>query len=267
MGIIISINNHKGGVAKTVTSCNLAHALSRSGKKVLLVDMDPQCNTTSLILSHANGQDKKNSVFEILDVDGDFDVTSCISSTGYKNLLILPNVHDTAMLEPSLLSDVPKNFSVLRDKIRAYAKNTYDFVIIDNPPSLGVMSINSLMAADFVIVPNEAGSRHSVEGLTKAVETIEEIQRSGNPDIKFLRLLITKADKRLSVHQASIETIREIFPEDKVFKTIIRKNTDIQKAEMNGETIFKYKSSVPGAVDYNSVANELISIIGEQGVS
>lgn len=262
MGIIISINNHKGGVAKTVTSCNLSHALARSGKKVLLIDMDPQCNATSLIIGKSNGLTRENSVYEVLDTEENFSVADCITTTQYERLSIIPNIHDTATHEPRLLLKIPESFSILKQKLKAGEITAkYDFVIIDNPPSLGILTINSLTAANFSIVPVMAGSRHSIEGLVQVIKLIEEIKERSNPDLMFLRVLVTMLDRRNGEHNSTLSHIREIFPRDRVFDTFIRFSSSFQKAERLSMTIFKHKSSVPGAIDYKNLADELIKIV------
>jgi len=253
--MIISIINHKGGVGKTATTVNLGHALARLGKMVLIIDIDPQCNATSIIL----GSDEyRKSLYDLLTTDQN--PKDFIHPTKYPNLFIIPNLPETATLEFDMVKTAPESLFELKKKLELI-KNNYDFILIDNPPSLGVFCISSLNTSDYVIVPNEAGSRTSIEGLKRAVEFIEKIRNNSNPNLNFLKLLTTKVDKRLAVHKVLLKLIKTEFPQNKIFKTIIPVNTDIQKAELKKETIFKYKSNVSGAVAYKKLALELIESI------
>ena len=253
--MIISIINHKGGVGKTATAVNLGHALARLNKIVLIIDIDPQCNATSIILGT---NEYRKSFYDLLTTDQN--PKDFIHPTEYSNLFIIPNLPETATLEFDIVRTVPESLFELKKKL-SIIKNDYDFILIDNPPSLGVFCILSLNTSDYVIVPNEAGSRTSIEGLKKAVEFIEKIRNSSNPNLNFLKLLTTKVDKRLAVHKVLLKLIESEFPQNKIFKTIIPVNTDIQKAELKKETIFKYKSNVAGAVAYKKLALELIASI------
>jgi cellulose biosynthesis protein BcsQ len=261
-GLIISIINHKGGIAKTTTTVNLGHALSRLGKKILIVDMDLQCNTTSTMFH--DREIGKYSLIDILNPDNtEINVKECIHGTTYKQLYIIPNVRETAGIEQQLIKRYPEGLSILRDRMRSYVKANFDFVLIDNPPNLGTFVISSLIASDFVIVPNEAGSKYSLEGLKEAVNFIEDIRETYNPDLKFLRVLLTKLDKRMMAHNATVELIRNYFPEEKVFETTIPSNTDFQKSELKNETIFKFRSGAIGAVAYMKLAEEILTICGK----
>ena len=251
--MIISIINHKGGVGKTATTVNLGHALARFNKKTLIVDVDPQCNTTSILLGE---NEYRKSLYDLLTTDEN--PKNFIHPTSYPNLFVIPNMPESATLEYDIVKSAPESLFELKKKMALI--DGYDYILIDNPPSLGVFCISSLNASNCVIVPNEAGSRTSIEGLKKAVEFIEKIKLNGNPELLFLRLLHTKVDKRLSVHKALLQLIKDEFPKDRIFKTIIPANTDVQKAELKKETIFKYKSNVSSAIAYKELASELISI-------
>lgn len=260
MGFIISITNHKGGVAKTTTAINLSHALARAKKKVLVVDMDLQCNTTSNLF----GEDRpRYSLYNILDPNReDTDAAKCIYGTPHENLYIIPNIRETAAIESHLIKlPYEQSSSVLRKNIRDYVKENFDFILIDCPPNLGTFVINALIASDFVIVPNETGSKYSMEGLAEAVNFIEDIRENGNSDLRFLKVLLTKADQRMMIHKATIAQIKNFYPPDKIFKTVIPTNTDLQKAELTGKTIFTFRSNASGAKAYKKLAQELLTII------
>jgi cellulose biosynthesis protein BcsQ len=261
-GVIISIVNHKGGVSKTTSACNLGHALAREGKKVVVVDMDPQCNSTSILLAGKRDRERRYSLYEILDPDEkENSPEQCVYGTDYNNLYICPNIPETATIEPILISQMPGALYLFRKRFRDFAKQKYDFTIIDNPPNLGIFVISSLQASDFVIVPNQAGSKFSIEGLGKAVKFIEDIRKNGNPDLRFLKLLVTQVDRRMSIHKATITQVRDHFPPEKVFNTVIPSCTDFQKAEMESKTIFAQRSGVSGAVAYKNLAKELIATL------
>lgn len=255
-GIIISILNNKGGVGKTTATCNLAHALTKLGKKVLVIDMDSQCNSTSLLLS--GNKDQPNSLFELLSPDSpDFPAEKCIYPTSYVDLYCIPNIQDTAGLEPDFITEAPESFFVLRKKVREYAQSRFDYTIIDNPPNMGTFVIISLYCSDFVIVPIEAGSAFSIEGLTKAIKLINNIRNNGNEDLRFLRLLINKLDRRTSESKAALTYISDVFSDDQVFETIIPSCASFQKAERANETILRHAPSTSGNRAYRSLAEEL----------
>lgn len=256
-GYIISITNHKGGVGKTTTACNLAHALTRLGKKVLVVDMDLQCNSTSTLF----GEDRpRYSLYNLLSPVNKINIEQCITGTALENLYVIPNIRETAAIERDLIKEPNlKGLSLFRDRFREYAINNFDFTLIDCPPNLGTFVLSALMASTFVIVPSEAGSKYSLEGLNEAVSFIEDLRGSVNADLKFLRVLLTKVDLRMLVHKAAITQIRNFYPSEKVFKTLIPTNTALQQAEMAAKTIFTYRSNASGAIAYAKLSKELLT--------
>lgn len=259
LGTVISVINNKGGTGKTTTTCNLGHALAREGKKILVVDNDSQCNATDLLL---NGASIRSTLYELIDPQNPSPVIQeSIYNTDYQDLYCLPNSPETAALEPGLISMFPRSFALLRNRLREYTQDQFDFTLIDNPPNLGTFVICSLYASDFVIVPNDANSKHSLEGLIKAVSFIDDIRKTGNPDLKFLKLLVTKVDKRLAISRAVIAKIKDFFSEDKYFETTIPTNTPFHQAEFASQTIFNYNLNCAGARAYRGLARELLSVL------
>lgn len=260
--MIISVINNKGGTAKTTTSVNLGVALARLGGKTLVVDVDNQCNTTD-ILHDGTGDPIIKNLYDIMDPSSqELDINGCIYETVHDGLYLLPNIPDSAMLGPKIVMGGKKTLFLLRQRLREYALENYKFTILDCPPNLESFVISSLIASDFVIVPTMAGSRFSLNGLIKAKCFIDDIRLEHNPDLKFLKLLLTMVDSRTSICKKSISAIRKAFPIAEVFNQTIPINTDFQKAEACNQSIFKYRIGAPGATAYLHVAQEVIEIVG-----
>lgn len=265
MGVVIAIVNNKGGVGKTTAACNLAHAMGLLGRRVLVVDLDPQCNATALLLAHH--LDRQQSLYELLARESlDLPITRFIYPSSYDRVFCLPNVPETASLEPELILSAPASFLRLRRHLRDYALRHFDFVIIDNPPNLGTFVICALNTADFALVPVKAGSAFSVAGLLKAVRLINEVRTQDNKDLKFLRLLINHVDKRTLISRALTEQLFRTFREDQIFRTSIPGNTAFEQAEAAGATIFLYNSSAPGARAFRELAQELLDIFAGEPI-
>jgi len=255
-GKIISLVNNKGGVGKTTAAVNLAHALTRREQRVLVIDVDSQCNATSLLLPKDPGG---NTLYEVFS-EAALDVGQCIYPTEYERLFCLPNTNDTSALEPPLLKSLPDSFKILRNRIREYTQQHYDFTLIDCPPNMGFFVVSALHASDFVIVPIWAGSAFSIEGLLKAVELINDIRDNGNPDLRFLRLLINQVDRRTAMTKVTIDQLKKHFAHDQVFETMIPVNAAFQRAENERKTIIRYDPTTLGAKAYRALAKELLEI-------
>lgn len=255
--MIISVINNKGGVGKSTITQNLAHALANKGKRVLVIDQDPQSNTTSVLMPPSGA----NTLFNLYQ--GDTSISSCIYPTPYENIDIIPNCNKTDTLEIKLYSDVGKSYFLLRDQVRDIALSKYDICLIDCPPNLGLFVLMSLLCSDSAIVPIEAGSRYSIEGFVNAFEAIEAASTAVNHKLSFLRAVINKIDMRMSVHKSSVEYLRRSFG-DKIFDTTIPMNTDIQKAESDRLTVIRYNPHCNGARKFKTLADELLEIINDR---
>jgi chromosome partitioning protein len=260
-GKVIAIVNNKGGVGKTTVAVNLAHALTRRDQRVLVIDTDSQCNATSLLLPKNPGG---NTLYEVF-AEPNLDVRQCIYATEYEKLFCLPNTNDTSALEPPLLKSLPDSFKIIRNKIREYSQEHYDFTLLDCPPNMGFFVVSAMHAADFVIVPIWAGSAFSIEGLLRAVDLINDIRENGNPDLRFLRLLINQVDRRTAMTKVTIDQLKKHFSHDQVFETMIPVNAAFQRAENERKTIIRYDPTTLGAKAYRSLAKELVEIFSLNG--
>lgn len=253
--MIVSIINNKGGVGKSTITQNLAHALANKGKKVLVIDQDPQSNTSSVLTAPVSNP---NTLYDLYQ--GTQRIDRCIYMTPYENLHILPNCNKTDTLEVSLYSDVRQSYFLLKDSARDYILDHYDICLIDCPPNLGLFVMMALLCSDSAIVPIEAGSRYSIEGFISAYEAIQGAASSVQHSLRFLRAVVNKVDLRASVHRTSLEYLREEFT-DKIFNTTIPSNTDIQKAEAEQKTVIRFNPVCTGTKRFKLLADELLEIM------
>lgn len=258
--MITTIVNHKGGVGKTSLTVNLATALGNQGKRVLVVDNDPQSNATG-ILTASNSP--KYTLYEMLDTDSSSinQPENFIYHTKSRNVSIIPNTGATSGLEIPLANAYPESQYKLRNELRDYAESNFDITLIDCPPTLGLFVANAMIAADAVIVPVDAGSSYSIDNLSVVMEMIEAVQNSSNTDLKFFRMLINRVDKRTTVCQVLMSEIRERFGNTQVFNTEIPVNTAIQQAEYAKETVFVWDKHCAAAKAYRNLAKEVIAIL------
>lgn len=251
MGKIIAIANQKGGVGKTTTSVNLAASLGVLEKKVLLIDADPQANSTSglgldvesveigtyQILEHANTPEE------------------AIQATETPNLDIIPAHIDLVAIEIELVDKEEREY-MLRRAIENL-KSNYDYILIDCAPSLGLLTLNALTAADSIIIPIQC-EYFALEGLGKLLNTVKSVQKIHNPELDIEGMLLTMYDSRLRLSNQVVEEVQKHFG-DMVFQTIIQRNVRLSEAPSYGENIINYDASSRGAKNYLSLAKEIIN--------
>ena len=250
MGRIIAIANQKGGVGKTTTAINLAGSLGVLEKKVLLVDADPQANATSGV-GH-NPQEIKPGIYECLI--GHAIAKDCILETRSPNLDLLPANIDLVGAELELVNLEEREYKM--KKVLDPIQNNYDYIIIDCAPSLGLLTLNALSAADSVIVPIQC-EYFALEGLGKLLNTIKVVQQRLNINLEIEGLLLTMYDTRLRLSNQVVEEVKKHF-QDMVFKTIIQRNVRLGEAPSFGETIVIHDATSKGAINYLNLADELL---------
>lgn len=247
MNQIIAVTNQKGGVGKTTTSISLASALALSGKKVLLVDLDPQGSSSSgLSFSHTGGiyqaLMKKKMTEEV------------VRDTQIKNLSLIPADMHLAAAEIELVSQAEREF-FLKHLLKNIASE-YDFILIDTPPSLGLLTLNSLTAADSFIIPLQC-EYYALEGLNQLLETARKVKQNYNPILKLRGILLTLFDSRNSLSHRVEQEIRKHFKE-KVFKVVVPRNVRLSEAPSFGQSIFQYEPRCAGAKAYEQLAGEVV---------
>jgi len=247
---VVAIANQKGGVAKTTTAINLSACLSELGKRVLLVDLDPQGNATSGV-----GVAKHKLTRCIYDVlINDVPLDQVIQKTEQKNLKVVPARIQLAGAEIELVSQISRE-----GKLRLALENTkdnYDFIFIDCPPSLGLLTLNALTAATDVLIPIQC-EYYALEGLTLLMSTLERVRKHLNPKLNILGALLTMFDARTNLAIQVVDEVKKYFPQ-KVFKTIISRNVRLSEAPSHGKPINSYDTRSRGAEVYRELAKEVL---------
>ena len=249
--MIIVIANQKGGVGKTTTAINLSAACALQGKKVLLIDLDPQGNSS---LSFVESENINGGAFELF-TEMQTPWNEFIYETGIKKLQLVPARINLAKLEAKLVGDFDAIFR-LRDRIEQI-RSKYDLIFIDTPPTLGLITVNALVAATHVLIPIQS-SYFALEGTDDLLETIEKVRARPNPDLDLLGVLVTLFDKRTALSKDVEAHIRKVFGE-KAFKTIITRSVRLEESPAHKEAIFTYAPKSSGALEYKKLSREVLN--------
>ncbi len=248
MATVIAVTNQKGGVGKTTTAINLAAYIARTGKSVLLVDLDPQGNSTSGL---GIAKQKIKTIGDLLA--GDAQLTDVRLETSVKHLHLIPSTSELAGLEVALVGEKSRE-----SKLKAILKNVHDdIIVIDCPPSLSLLTINGLVASDYALIPVQA-EYYALEGLSQLLDTLRRVRQSLNPNLRLLGVLVTMFDSRTSLSSQVYDQLKTHF-KDKVFDTVIPRNVRLAEAPSHGKPISEFERFSRGARSYKALAKEVLN--------
>lgn len=249
-GIAIAIANQKGGVGKTTTAINLAAAMAYKGKRTLLVDLDPQANST---ISFLDLHEVNLSAYEFL-TENDVAWQDVIKPTKIEKLDLMPARINLAKLEGKLVGELDAPFR-LKDRLDVVRRN-YDVIILDSPPTLGLITVNSLVAATHLIIPIQS-SFFALEGTDDLLETVQRIKARPNPHLEVLGVLVTLHDRRTTLSRDIFEQIKQVFG-SKVFETSISRSVRLEESPAYRESIFTFAPGSSGAIEYSKLCDEVL---------
>ncbi len=256
MAIAISVTNQKGGVGKTTTAVNLSFFLAKDKYKVLLIDFDPQGNATSGLGIEKTSLD--HSMTEV--VLGQVPISEVIQETKYKNLFIAPTTPELANAEVEM-ANLKKRFTQLKDAVNS-VREQYDYIIIDSPPSLSLLTVNGMIASEYLLLPVQT-EFYALEGVAQLLDSMKLVKKAMNPNLKLLGVLATMYDKRTSLSAEVLEEIKKYF-KDKVFETTIPRNVRIAEAPSHGTPVGAYDKFSKGAKAYKALVREVEERTGKK---
>lgn len=250
--MILAITNQKGGVGKTTTAINLAAGLAQKGHSTVLVDLDPQANSS---MSFVDSHELPENIFHVL-TDGDLGIDSILHpAEKVENLWIAPSGLALAKIEAKLLGELDAHYR-LKDRLDPI-RQEFDSIVLDTPPTLGLITVNALVAATHVLIPIQS-SYFALEGTDDLLETMEKVKLRANPELQLLGAVLTLYDKRTRLSKDIKEQVREVFGE-KLFETVITKSVRLEESPAYHESIFTYSPRSSGAFEYYKLSEEVLS--------